>query len=114
MPSGSLPALEYIKAHLSWGRPGAKTGVYAKQHSVSLPRAATQPPLPSSFYPGNCCRVPTVRRWRVLGAVLGAVLGTGGNATLLLNLDTGAALAAGLGLDMGFRATWGSYIISFS
>ena len=66
VPSGSLPALEYIKAHLSWGRPGAKTGVYAKQHSVSLPRAASQPPLPSSFYPGNCCRVPTVRRWRVL------------------------------------------------
>ena len=95
-PSGSLPALEYIKAHLSWGRPGAKTGVYAKQHSVSLPRAASQPPLPSSFYPGNCCRVPTVRRWRVLYCT-----GYWGNATLLLNLDTGAALLLGWGWIWG-------------
>ena len=75
-----------------------------------LPRAARALSLPSPqlFLPRQL--LPSPNGQPVEGA------GAGGNATLLLNLDTGAALspAAVLGLDTGFRATWSSYTISVS
>ena len=92
--------------------PGQK--LVSMQSSIlsPLPRAARAlPPLsPALFTPATVAESQRSAGggWRVLGA--------GGNATLLLNLDTGAALspAAVLGLDTGFRATGSSYTISVS
>ena len=92
--------------------PGQK--LVSMQSSIlsPLPRAARAlPPLsPALFTPATVAESQRSAGggWRVLGA--------GGNATLLLNLDTGAALspAAGLGLGTGFRGTGSSYTISVS